>query len=161
MVNNMLTPRRHFHSLLNSASFPNGMLRDIFLVIDSETVMSYTKPANNAAKPAKDRGGYLLAIDAQFNPHIADPRAFESPGYQGQVHVLGSLLWYDVYALLVGRTQDLKDLWPLAMGHPMKVYVGPTVALQHAAWEEEHQIKNMLNAGFFDFLRKKEQEGTL
>jgi hypothetical protein len=122
--------------------------------------MSHTKPANNTAKPAGDRGGYVLAIDAKFNPHAPDPRAHERPGYQGQLHVLSSLLWHDFYALLVAGAQDVKHFWPLAMGHPMKVYVGPTVAQQHTAWEQEYEMGSVLKTGFFEFLRKKEQEGT-
>jgi hypothetical protein len=123
--------------------------------------MSYSKKTHDEIKPAGDRGGYVLAIDARFNPSAIDPREFESPGYKGQVQILGSLLWHDVYALLISGAQELKHLWPSAMGHPMKVYVGPTIALQHNAWEEEHQMKQVLSNGFFEFLRKKEEEGSL
>jgi hypothetical protein len=136
-------------------------MRDVFLVVDSESIMSYSKPVNDAVKPVGDRGGYVLAIDAHYNPGVVDPRAFEYPGYEGQVHILSNLLWCDVYALLTSAEQKLNFFWPLAMGHPMKVYVGQTIALQHTVWEEEHQMRHMLTGGFFNFLKKKEEEGAL
>jgi hypothetical protein len=156
-----LTSYRHFLSIQNTAYFPDGMNTDVFLVINTESIMSYTKPVDNIVKPAGDRGGYVLAIEANFNPNTTDPRAFEYPGYIGQVHILGSLLWHDFYALLASRAQELKHFWPFAMGHPMKVYVGPTVASQNYAWEQEHQMRQAMTTGFFQFLKKKEDEGTL
>jgi hypothetical protein len=151
---------RHFASLQNTGAFPNGMNNDVFLVVNGESVQSYSKENKDTVRPFGDRGGYVLAVDAAFNPHVPDPRAFEHPGYKGQMHILSPLIFPDLYPLLTSGMQGLKDFWPLAAGHPLQVYVGPTVGVQHDLWEEGHQMKTMLTGGFFDFWRKKEQEGT-
>jgi hypothetical protein len=51
----------------------------------------------------------------------------ETPGYDGQVRVLGSLLWDDVSAQISRQSQYLEDIWPLAMQNDLQVYEGPWI----------------------------------
>lgn len=70
-----------------------------------------------------------------FDPNDPTFRSEKSPFYEGKVRVLGSLVWDDVGALLLTQTQGLAELWPLAMEHPLELYVGPTVEVQTNAWK--------------------------
>lgn len=88
---------------------------------------------------AGDFGGFVIAIDPSFDPVEGISRPDESPNYHGQMRVLGSLVWGDIYAQLDSQSAELDDLWPLAMHHPNQIYVGPTTPLQVSNWQgSEH-----------------------
>lgn len=61
-------------------------------------------------------------------------RPEESPGYTGSMRILTRLVWSELLALTFTSPQRLGDLWPLAMGHPEKVYVGQTVHELRRRW---------------------------
>jgi hypothetical protein len=84
--------------------------------------------------PHGDFGGFVLAVDPDFDPEEENTHSEESPGYSGEVRILASLLWDDLGAMNMMQTQGLFDIWPLAMKHPLKVYVGPVVKAQQEAW---------------------------
>lgn len=71
--------------------------------------------------------GFVLAVDADYDAEEGIERPDESPGYNGQMRVLGSLVWGDLYALISSQSTHLDGLWPLAMNHPNQVYHGPTL----------------------------------
>ncbi|KAM0477559.1 hypothetical protein ACHAPX_005872 [Trichoderma viride] len=111
--------RAKFQDFRESPDFPSGVHSDILLGADKGVIDSYLHPT-------PEQGGFVMAIDIDFDPNAPDDeRSEESPGYSGVVRVLGSILWDDVGALVVTQTQHLSDLWPLAMNHPHSVYEGP------------------------------------
>ncbi|KAJ6440997.1 BUD22 domain-containing protein [Purpureocillium lavendulum] len=113
-----LTSTRHFQSLLGADAVKDAHT-DIVLVADKAVIDSYLAPA-------PDQGGFVLAVDVDFDPEDKDEqRDAESPGYEGTLRILGSLLWDDVGAMLQLQTQHLADLWPLAMNDGRLVYQGP------------------------------------
>ena len=112
-----------------------------FLAVDSASFASYTTDAYSAATCVVlpgDFAGFVLAIDPSFDPKEGSSRPDESPGYSGQMRILGSLIWGDLYAQLESQSARLEDLWPLAMHHPNQVYVGPTVPLQVFNWRTQN-----------------------
>jgi hypothetical protein len=109
---------------------------EMFLAADSLSISSHlSAPSKNI--PPGDTGPHILAIDIGFDPNSTDEqeRREESPGYEGQLRILDSLLWDDVSALIDAQTQHMEDLWPLARLHPEKLYVGPVVDGQKHAWK--------------------------
>ncbi|KAK8022268.1 hypothetical protein PG993_013035 [Apiospora rasikravindrae] len=127
--------KSHFTTYIESVSFPENCFSDVFLVADEASVASYLNTAPQASIPRGDIGPFIYAVDAFFDPNDPTFRADESPFYDGTLRVLGSLIWDDVGALLLTQTQGLAELWPLAMEHPLEVYVGPTVQVQTDAWK--------------------------
>lgn len=84
-----------------------------------------------------DFAGFVLAIDPTFDPAVGIDRPDESPDYNGQMRILGSLVWGDLYAQLESQSTNLDGLWPLAMHHPHQVYVGPVTPLQVLGWKNK------------------------
>lgn len=102
-----------------------------------------------------DFSGFLLAVDAKFDRNEGIQRPDESPGYSGQMRVLGSLIWGDLYALLNSQSSRLEDLWPLAMEHPNQVYVGPTVPWQRFFWRRQTAMRRVLLREVVEYAKKK------
>lgn len=110
-----------------------------FLVIDDASYSSYTTddysvPPNSAGFFAADFKPFVLAVDAQYdhkNPYICEK---EAPGYKGEMRILGSLVWSDLYSRLVDLSPF--SMWAYARDHPNQVYTGPTVPLQVDAWRK-------------------------
>jgi hypothetical protein len=115
-----------------------------FFAIDSASYASYTTnsygPSTSIVIPG-DFAGFLLAVDPDFGPKEGIERPDESPEYSGQMRVLGSLIWSDLYSLFSSQTAQLEDFWPLAMEHPNQVYVGPTVPWQLYTWRKQSQMR--------------------
>jgi hypothetical protein len=119
----------------------SGIKEDIFLVVDSLSVSSYAmQPISGDIKLAGDFGGFVIAVEVEFDPNNPGDHAEESPGFTGRMGILGSLIWSDLYALAMAQTAYPEDLWPLAMNHPWKVYVGPTVPVQRELWKDAVQM---------------------
>lgn len=91
-----------------------------------------------------DFTGFVLAVDADYDPKEGPGRPDESPGSCGQMRVLGSLIWTELYAMHTSQNALLEDLWPLAIDHPNYVYVGPTVPLQVRSWQVQNRMRNTL-----------------
>jgi hypothetical protein len=112
-------------------------MSEIFLVVDSMSVASYScQSMPTEVMSAGDFGGFITAVEADFDPDDPGEHADESPGFTGQMRILGSLVWSDLYALAAAQTAYPEDLWPLAMNHPWQVYVGPSVDVQREMWKE-------------------------
>lgn len=149
---------RHYNELVDSdkenendsesgsseSTLPLQLQKNAFLAVDSASFASYTTDTYEATVPEFDPGdfaGFVLAVDPSFDPKEGPSRPDESPGYNGQMRVLGSLVWGDLYALLESQAAALEDLWPLARHHPNQVYVGPTVPLQVYKWLSQNAIR--------------------
>jgi hypothetical protein len=96
-------------------------------VADESSIESYINPGKDFLANPGDNGGFVVLSAGTFNP---DENQADSPGYDGTVRVLGSVLWDDVYPGLSLLTVTGKDLWPLAMKHPLQIYVGPLTKCQ-------------------------------
>lgn len=143
-------PIRHFKSTIAGSDDWSKLEDGAFLVVDSASFASYTtrsySPAASRLNPG-DFTGFLLAVDPDFDPEEGIPRPDESPGYNGQMRILGSLVWSDLYSLLAAQTSGLEDHWPLASEHPNMVYVGPTVPWQRFIWQKHSEMRwNILRA---------------
>ncbi|OQD63519.1 hypothetical protein PENPOL_c009G05061 [Penicillium polonicum] len=142
--------KEHFKTTIEGSEDWSKLEEGAFLVVDSASFASYTtksySPATSRLNPG-DFTGFLLAVDPAFDPEEGIARPDESPGYSGQMRILGSLVWSDLYSLLASQTSDLDDYWPLASEHPNMVYVGPTVPWQRFIWQKHNEMRwNILRA---------------
>lgn len=110
--------------------------------MDFSSYASYTfgSPFSSTLLPG-DTGGFVTAVDVEFDPNDRGGHAEESPHYPGQLRVLGNLVYPDLYAMLAAQTQGPEELWPLAMNHPELVYTGPTVKAQVDQWKKASKWK--------------------
>lgn len=156
---------RHFNEVLNDGSkddqgseIPLELQQNAFLAIDLASFESYTTESYGApasTMPPGDFTGFVLAIDPDFDPKEGVSRPDESPGYNGQMRVLGSLVWGDLYAILESQSASLQELWPLAMHHPNKVYVGPTVPLQLCNWQSHGESQPTFMTSVTQYVKAK------
>ncbi|KAJ5382571.1 hypothetical protein N7517_000482 [Penicillium concentricum] len=148
---------RHFKTIKEGNDDWSRLEGGAFLVIDSASFASYTtnsySPANSQLNPG-DFTGFLLAIDATFDPKKGIERPDESPGYNGQMRILGSLVWSDLYSLHAAQTFLVEDYWPLASEHPNMVYVGPTVPWQRFIWQNHSEMRWNLIRAVIDHLKR-------
>ncbi|KAJ6120972.1 hypothetical protein N7523_005252, partial [Penicillium sp. IBT 18751x] len=137
---------RHFNETFNDDSaenesrIPLKLQQDVFLAIDAPSFASYTTKPEDAAPSGMlpgDSAAFVLAIDPSFDPVVGIDRPDESPDYNGQMRILGGLIWGDMYAQLVSQSTGLEGLWPLAMHHPNQVYVGPVTPMQVMRWKSQ------------------------
>lgn len=135
-------------------------------------VGSYTDDAFTTSY-TKDKGllkgdfqGLVLAVDPDFDESAtasesADGTAKEDPQeealpYQGQMRILGNLVWSELYPMLMLQSVGMQHLWLQARDHPLKVYTGPTVPSQVEPWKERNAIKTHMMDSFVEFLKKKD-----
>ncbi|GIJ90487.1 hypothetical protein Asppvi_009442 [Aspergillus pseudoviridinutans] len=151
--------RKHFHDLGPSSLDAEDLINDrVFLVVDEPSVASYTSSNYSAALLITREGdfaGFVLAVDAEWNPAEGPDRPDESPGYHGQMRILGSLVWGDLYAVHASQAALLEDLWPLALDHPNTVYVGPVVPEEIRAWRLQNGVRNMCLRTIADYAHRK------
>ncbi|KAI8671973.1 hypothetical protein NCS56_00659500 [Fusarium sp. Ph1] len=121
--------KKHFHKHINSED-ARGAHKRAFLVIDEDVMKSYLDPVKGGEK-------FVLAVDPDFDPKTK-PENRRRPNYEGNVRVLGSVLWDDVGALLITQSTPLDDIWPLAMNRPYGIYAGSRVTpvLNFSSYEE-------------------------
>lgn len=139
---------------------PGRMWTEDFLVIDSSSYKSYSNPVQEETRPPPqhgpcfgDMGGFVRLVDTdQVSQEFLDA---VSPGYQGSVNVLSSVLLEHLYPLLVMHAVRPNNLWPIARLHPDQVYVGHTVPSQIAWFESQRKDVNAILTGFMNFLRQK------
>lgn len=75
--------------------------RKVFLAVANTSVASYMGNTYSAATHSVNAGdftGFVLPVDAYYDPEGGADRPEESPGYHGQMRILGSLVWPDLYA---------------------------------------------------------------
>jgi hypothetical protein len=119
-----------------------------FLVVDSECFTSYMTPAPSYFRGEQcDYGGFFKLIDtATYNPQIIDEQA---PGYKNELKVLGSLVFDDLYPLVVSLAQRPRHLWLYAMWHPNQVYVGPCTEKQEKEWDGVWKLRSLFLRAFW------------
>ncbi|RHZ62027.1 uncharacterized protein CDV56_108605 [Aspergillus thermomutatus] len=151
--------RKHFHDLGLSSFDAQDQVNDrMFLVVDEPSVASYTGPSYSAALPTTRNGeyaGFVLAVDADWDAAEGPDRPDECPGYHGQMRILGSLVWGDLYAMHAAQSALLEDLWPLALDHPNTVYVGPVVPEEIRYWRLQNGLRNVCLRTVADYAHKK------
>ncbi|KAE8138190.1 hypothetical protein BDV38DRAFT_292376 [Aspergillus pseudotamarii] len=137
--------KKHFNDhAIPSFEDKDRVKGNTFLVIDDACVASYMGNSYSAATefiPSGDHLGFVLAVDAHYDPKEGIERPDESPGYHGQMRILGNLIWGDLYAMLSSQSALLEDLWPLAINHPNGVYTGPTVPMQAKCWKIQNRMR--------------------
>ncbi|KAL4807914.1 hypothetical protein BDV18DRAFT_109861 [Aspergillus unguis] len=137
----------------------NDIINDnAFLIIDQPSYDSYMTPSYSAATSAVlpgDFTGFLLAIDPSYDEEEGPHRPDETPGFYGQVRILGSLIWGDLYALLASQAATLDDFWPLVLDHPNQVYVGLTVPMQVHAWRQLNGTRGILMRELTEFAKAR------
>lgn len=152
---------RHFNKANEDGDDNDGNLRmrgNVFIAIDSASFASYTTKSYRAATSmvlAGDFSGFVLAVDADFDPKEGISRPDESPGYTGQMRVLGGLVWGDLYASFASQSALLEDLWPLAIDHPNQVYVGPTTPMQVYVWRKQNVARWILLRELVEYAKRK------
>lgn len=70
--------------------------------------------------------GFVTAVEAGFDPNELGNHADKSPGFTGQLRILGGLIWSDLYAVSQAQVAYPEDLWPLAMYQPCTVFIRPS-----------------------------------
>lgn len=105
--------------------------------------------------PSGDHSGFVLAVDAHYDLKEGIERPDESPGYHGQMRILGNLIWGDLYAMLSSQSALLEDLWPLAINHPNGVYTGPTVPMQVKCWKIQNRMRFTLIHNLVEYAEAK------
>ncbi|EDP48646.1 hypothetical protein AFUB_080830 [Aspergillus fumigatus A1163] len=155
----MILTDRHFHGLGPSPLDAPDQINDrVFLVVDEPSVASYTSSSySSALLTARDGdfAGFVLAVDAEWDPVEGPDRPDESPGYHGQMRILGSLVWGDLFAMYASQSALLEDLWPLALDHPNTVYVGPVVPDEIKDWRLQNGLRNVCLQAVADYAHKK------
>ena len=150
-------PTRHFETVKNGIDDWSKLQVRAFLAVDSACFASYTTNTYSAVTSRLipgDFAGFLLAVDPEFDPDNGSEPSDESPGYDGQMRILGSLVWSDLYSLLLSQTADLEDYWPLASEHPNMVYVGPTIPWQRYIWQKHSEMRWGLLRAVVDFVKR-------
>ncbi|KAJ6150085.1 hypothetical protein N7471_001284 [Penicillium samsonianum] len=163
--------RRHYQEIRSSEEWSHKLAPSVFLLIDHMGVGSYTDDAFTTSY-TKDKGllkgdfqGLVLAVDPDFDESAtasesADGTAKEDPQeealpYQGQMRILGNLVWSELYPMLMLQSVGLQHLWLQARDHPLKVYTGPTVPSQVEPWKERNAIKTHMMDSFVEFLKRR------
>lgn len=153
---------RHFSTFRASGNIRKRAWALDFLVVDSSCLSSYLSPLPSFVPTETpsygDHGGYFKMIDTlPYDPHLI---AEVAPGFKNEVKVLGSLIFDDLYPLIVGMAQRPKDLWYYAMWHPMQVYVGPTVERQEKVWDEVWKAREIGTRTLWKWKREQERRSA-
>ncbi|OJD18024.1 hypothetical protein AJ78_01916 [Emergomyces pasteurianus Ep9510] len=148
--------KRHFNTFSESLTPSDGMDENTILIVDSASLASYSKPSTDDTDDTDDK--HLLAVHAQYDPAEGIERPEESPGYIGSMRILTRLVWSELFALTYNQAQWLEDLWPLAMGHPEKVYVGQTVIELQRRWATARMAGDSELKARYEAERKKRDE---
>ena len=96
----------------------------------------------------------MRLVDTTFDQLPKDMLDSQSPGYKGQMKVLSTLVFEELYPLLATLSVRPFGLWPAARLHPREVYVGATDASQEGWWEF-NRIDQVAAMRFFDDMRQK------
>lgn len=155
--------RRHFKRAFTMTMLPTlGRLwTQDFFVVDQQSYQSYAEPPKEEIRPPPpygpgfgSNGGHVRLVDAVFDQlpqHVIDST---SPGYKGEMKVLSTLIFEEVYPLLATMSLRPYGLWPVARLHGREVYIGTTDASQEG-WLEFQRIELALTGRFFEHLRSK------
>jgi hypothetical protein len=152
--------KEHFKKTYTMLPTLGRMWAQNFLVIDAQSYDSYAHPEPEFGRPPPpfgpcfgDKGGHVRLVDTlEYPQEMLDDI---SPGYSGEMKVLSSLVFTEVYPLLATNALKTTELWPLARLHPREVYVGHTNESQEAWWEFGRIDMGAMMGGMFADIRKK------
>lgn len=153
--------KRHFKTTYTMLPTLGRMWTQDFLVVDKQSYRSYTEPLKEEIRPPPPygpgfgcNGGHVRLVDTTFDQLPKDMLDSQSPGYKGQMKVLSTLVFEELYPLLATLSVRPFGLWPAARLHPREVYVGATDASQEGWWEF-NRIDQVAAMRFFDDMRQK------
>jgi hypothetical protein len=136
-----------------------------FFAIDAQSYSSYAKPKPEETRPPPpfrsgfgSNGGHVRLVDTAYGMYPQHHIDATSPGYKGELKVLSTLVFEEVYPLLATHSLRPLELWPLARLHPREVYVGTTDHAQEAWWEFERLDRVGPLISMFDDLRKQKAD---
>jgi hypothetical protein len=152
--------KRHFKKTYTMLPTLGRMWVQDFVVVDAQSYSSYAHPVPEQERPPQpfgpcfgDNGGHVRLVDTlEYPQEMLDEM---SPGYRGEMKVLSSLVFTEVYPLLATFALRPTNLWPLARLHPREVYVGHTIASQESWWEFNRIDAVSMMDGFLADLKKK------
>jgi hypothetical protein len=151
--------KQHFNETYTMLPTLGRMWAQDFLVVDAQSYSSYVQPEPEEERPPPpfgpcfgNRGGFVRLVDTVEYPQgMLDEM---SPGYRGEMKVLSSLVFTEIYPLLATFALRPTSLWPLARLHPREVFVGHTVASQETWWEFCRMDTASMTSGLFADLRR-------
>jgi hypothetical protein len=133
-----LTSHRHFNATCILLPTLGRPWTHDFLAIDLLYYTSHMSPCPEIPRPPFPYGP-CLGDQGGFVHHLIDTDQdvldAEAPGYAGELKILSSLVFEDVYPLLATKMLRPSALWLHARLHPRGVYVGHTTACQECWWE--------------------------
>ncbi|KAL4757619.1 uncharacterized protein BDW70DRAFT_143054 [Aspergillus foveolatus] len=154
--------KHYLDTYTDSADHPLTLLDHInqraFLAVDTPSYASYTTSTYTASTSyvlPGDFTGFILAVDPEFDPKEGPDRPDETPGFLGQLRILGSLVWGDLLSMLASQCAILEDLWPLAIDHPDQVYAGPLVPLVVKSWRVHNGIRGILMNQMMEYVKAR------
>jgi hypothetical protein len=128
--------KRHFKETYTMLPTLGHMWAQDLLVVDAQSYASYAHadsepegppPPPPFAQSFGDKGGHVRLVG--YPQGMLDQM---SPGYRGELKVLSSLVFTEVYPPLATFALRPMGLWPLARLHPKEVFVGHTTGAQEA-----------------------------
>ncbi|KAL4754407.1 hypothetical protein BDW72DRAFT_166808 [Aspergillus terricola var. indicus] len=154
--------KHYLNTYTDSADHPLILIdhinQRVFLAVDTPSYASYTSSAYTASTSYVHPGdftGFILAVDTEFDPQEGPERPDETPGFFGQLRILGSLVWGDLFGMLASQCAILEDLWPLAIDHPDQVYAGPLVPLVVKSWRVHNGIRGILMNQIMEYVKAR------
>jgi hypothetical protein len=153
--------KKHFRETYKMLPSLGRMWAQDFLVVDKQSYDSYKDPEKEEPTPPApfsatygDKGGHVRLVDTSQYPQ--DLLDCNSPGYKGQMKVLSSLVFTEVYPLLATFALRPTGLWVLARLHPREVYVGHTTGAQEYWWEFNRIDVAAMTGAFFADAKKRQ-----
>ncbi|KAF2644443.1 hypothetical protein P280DRAFT_171618 [Massarina eburnea CBS 473.64] len=161
--------KRHFLIFRNSPRMRRRNWAQDFIVIDTSSFNSYMTPLPSSLPrtpplsptttiPSQgDFGGFVKVID--LSPYRVEVIAETAPGFKNELKILGSLVFEELYPLLIGLCLRPKDLWAGgAMWHPQQVYVGIPTPSQEKGWGYVWVGRKVMSRAFAKLVER--QTGT-
>ncbi|KAL4787973.1 hypothetical protein BJX76DRAFT_317450 [Aspergillus varians] len=164
--------KRHFQQIRDLDAYANKLDHHVLLVVDGWSAHSY-KMSDVDSKFTEDKTllpgddqAHILAVDADFEIDTDASTASTSdeesslPEYNGQVRILGNLVWSDLYPLVTMQPMHLQSLWLMARENPTKLYTGLPVPSQVTEWRERNTLKAAMMSSFTKFLEKRDPKAA-
>lgn len=157
--------KRHFKSSFTMLPTLGRFWSYDFLVVDKQSYASYSTPQEEEVRPPPpygpcfgDNGGHVRLVDTAYEQLPRNLIDQTAPGYKGEMKVLSTLVFEELYPLLATFSQRPHTLWPCARLHPREVYVGTSDSAQEGWWESKRIDMVALGGGFLADLRRRQAD---
>ncbi|OAK99959.1 hypothetical protein IQ06DRAFT_294337 [Phaeosphaeriaceae sp. SRC1lsM3a] len=157
--------KRHFKSAFTMLPTLGRFWSYDFLVVDKQSYASYSTPKEEEMRPPPpygpcfgDNGGHVRLIDTAYEQLPRDLIDHTAPGYRGEMKVLSTLVFEELYPLIATFSMRPHTLWPCARLHPREVYVGTSDSAQEGWWESKRIDMVALGGGFLEHLRRRQAD---